>query len=53
MATTIENLKIELLTKALYDTGNGDRVEDVNNKVLEYITTGKTEPPIKKESKQK
>ena len=40
MATTIENLKIELLTEALYSTGNGDKVEEVNKKVLEYITRG-------------
>jgi hypothetical protein len=41
MATAIENYKMELLTKALYETGNGDKVEEVNNKVLEYITKGK------------
>ena len=42
MATVVENLKIELLTEALYATGNGDKVEEVNRKVLEYITKGKT-----------
>ena len=42
MATLVENLKIELLTEALYETGNGDKVEEVNKKVLEYITKGKT-----------
>ena len=44
MATVVENLKIELLTEALYSTGNGDKVEEVNRKVLEYITKGKTAP---------
>jgi len=42
MASTVENLKIELLTQALYATGNGDKVEDVNRKVIEYLTKGKT-----------
>ena len=41
MATTIENLKIELLTKALYETGNGDKVEEINKKLLEYMYKGK------------
>jgi len=47
MATIVENLKIELLTKALYETGNGDKVEEVNRKVLEYITKGKSSPATK------
>ena len=42
MATTVENLKMELLTNALYETGNGDKVEEVNRQILEYITKGKT-----------
>jgi len=54
MATTVENYKIELLVKALYDTGNGDKVEEVNRKVLDYITGVKTEPESKtKNSKKK
>ena len=42
MATAIENYKMELLTEALYETGNGNKVEEVNRKVLEYITKGKS-----------
>jgi len=41
MATTAENLKIELLTNALYETGNGDKVEEVNRKMIEFISKGK------------
>ena len=41
MATVVENYKMELLIEALYETGNGDKVEEVNRKVLEYITKGK------------
>ena len=49
MATVVENIKIELLTKALYETGNGDKVEEVNRKVLEYITKGKSSSSAKDE----
>ena len=38
MATNVENFKIELLTKALYDTGNGHKVEEVNRILVEYLT---------------
>ena len=48
MATMVENLKIELLTDALYATGNGDKVEEVNRKVLEYIAGGKIQMPAKR-----
>ena len=41
MATTVENLKIEFLIEALYSTGNGDKVEEVNRLVFEYIACGK------------
>ena len=41
MATTAENLKIELLTKALYETGNGKKVEEINKKMIEFISKGK------------
>jgi len=49
MATVVENLKIELLTEALYSTGNGHKVEEVNRKVLEYITKGKSSSSTKEE----
>ena len=49
MATTVENLKMELLTEALYATGNGDKVEEVNRKVLEYITKGKASSASEKD----
>ena len=49
MATVVENLKMELLIQALYDTGNGDKVEEVNRKVIDYITKGKTVGSSKKE----
>jgi len=42
MASAVENLKVELLTKALYATGNGDKVEEVNQQVIDYLTKGKT-----------
>jgi len=42
VASSVENLKIELLTQALYATGNGDKVEEVNRQVIEYLTKGKT-----------
>ena len=42
MATVVENYKMELLTAALYETGNGDKVEEVNQKVLDYIMKGKS-----------
>ena len=51
MATTIENYKIELLIKALYETGNANKVEEVNQKILDYITHGKVPPEEKKETK--
>ena len=41
MATLVENLKIELLTQALYETGNGHKVQEINEKILEYISKGK------------
>jgi hypothetical protein len=41
MASTIENLKIELLTQALYKNGHGDEVERVNELIVEYIAKGK------------
>ena len=41
MATSVENLKIELLTNALYETGNGDKVEEINKQLIEYISKGK------------
>ena len=41
MATTAENLKIELLTQALYETGNGDKVEEINKKMIDFISKGK------------
>jgi len=44
MASTIENLKIELLTKALYKNGLGKEVEKVNDMVVDYITKGKIVP---------
>jgi len=47
VATTVENLKIELLIDALYSTGNGDKVEEVNRLVLEYIAGGKLQLPPK------
>jgi hypothetical protein len=50
MATVIENYKMELLIKALYETGNGDKVEEVNQKVLEYIAHGKVLSEEKKSS---
>ena len=49
MATTIENLKIELLIEALYATGNGDKVEEINRMVLEYIANGKIQLPPRQE----
>ena len=49
MATLVENLKIELLTEALYATGNGDKVEEVNRKVLEYITRGRSSATVKED----
>jgi len=42
MATVVENLKVELLIEALYETGNGHKVEEVNKKILDYITKGKS-----------
>ena len=50
MATTAENLKIELLTKALYETGNGDKVEEINNLMIEFISKGKIQQSDKKDS---
>jgi hypothetical protein len=47
MATAIENYKMELLINALYETGNGDKVEEVNRKVLDYITKGKSSTSTK------
>ena len=41
MATLVENLKIELLTQALYETGNGHKVQEINEKILNYISKGK------------
>jgi len=41
VAANIENLKIELLTNALYETGNGDKVEEINKMIIEYISKGK------------
>ena len=52
MATAIENYKMELLIEALYDTGNGEKVVEVNKKVLEYIAHGKV-PTEKKEKPTK
>ena len=52
MATAIENYKMELLIEALYDTGNGEKVVEVNKKVLEYIAHGKV-PTEKKEKSTK
>ena len=52
MATVIENYKMELLIKALYETGNGDKVEEVNQKVLEYIAYGKVPAEEKKPPKK-
>jgi len=49
MATTVENLKIELLIEALYSTGNGDKVEEVNRMILDCIANGKIQLPPKKE----
>ena len=41
MVATAENLKIELLTNALYETGNGDKVEEINKLMIEFILKGK------------
>ena len=41
MATLVENLKIELLTQALYETGNGHKVQEINEKIVNYISKGK------------
>ena len=41
MVSTAEILKIELLTQALYETGNGDKVEEINKKMIEFISKGK------------
>ena len=53
MAATVENYKMELLIEALYETGNGEKVAEVNKKVLEYITHGKVLSENKKVSKKK
>ena len=49
MATAIENYKMELLIEALYESGNGHKVEEVNRKVLDYITKGKNSTVVKDE----
>ena len=41
MVATAENLKIELLTNALYETDNGDKVEEINKLMIEFISKGK------------
>ena len=51
MATLVENLKIELLTQELYETGNGHKVQEINEKIVEYISKGKF--TIKEDSIQK
>ena len=43
MAEAVENLKIELLTNALYETGNGDKVEEINRILIEFISKGKVQ----------
>ena len=52
MATSVENLKIELLTNALYETGNGDKVEEINKILIEFIYKGKVQT-VKQNAKQK
>ena len=53
MATTVENLKIELLTQALYDTGNGHKVQEINRQIVEYISKGKLKIAEKKTAEKK
>ena len=50
MSKMVESLKIELLAEALYSTGNGDKDEAVNRKILEYIAKGKASTTTKEVS---
>jgi hypothetical protein len=41
MASAVENLRVELLTRALLETGNADKIEEINQQLLDYLTKGK------------